>query len=95
MRTILIYSFVFLLTACAGNGNVVEEGVTDRDGVVDVCGDEPGMGECRDFRGETMNEELEFYPERTDQELDKEAELIREESPSAQEKTIPDMEGNP
>jgi len=88
----LLLSLILALTACAGNGDVVEERISDEDGVISVCGNQPGMAECRDARGETYEQELQYTPDESDRELAAEAETVRSEDPEALDRTITEME---
>lgn len=87
--------WVALLPACAGNTDVVGERVTvEPTGAVDVCGEGPGLAECRDYNNLTYSENLE-YKTPTDSEMEKEASKVRAESPEQLERTISELEQNP
>lgn len=94
MKRILLLACASMLTACAGTSQVEGERVTVDDGIVSVCGEGNGLPECRDYNGESYSEELE-YKEPTDEQMAKEAEKVRQESPQELEKTISEMESNP
>jgi len=95
MRRFLLLSLTLVLAACAGSGDVVEERFSDEDGVISVCGDQPGMAECRDARGETYDQELEYTPDESNKELAEEAATIRKEDPKELDHTITEMEQDP
>lgn len=99
MRLAIVVAMATLLGACGGTGDVQEERVTYENGMVDVCGNEPGMPECRDYNGETYSQELEFTTRETTEQADKrmakEAENIRSEDPKELEETISGMEDHP
>jgi hypothetical protein len=97
MKLIYLSAAILLLSACAGNGEVEGERVTVENGVVvDVCGEGDGLPECRDpATGETYSEELDRKKPPTDDQMSKEAAVIRQETPAELEKTISDMEHDP
>jgi len=99
MRLAIAVAMAAALGACGGTGDVQEERVSLDDGMVDVCGNEPGMPECRDYNGETYSQELEYTTTETtkqdNQEMAKEAEHIRSEDPRQLEETIKGMEEHP
>ena len=94
MKPIVLLTCVIALSACTGNGEVQGERVTVDDGIVSVCGEGDGLPECRDYNGETYSEELK-YKTPTDEQMEKEAAKVRQESPEELEKTITEMENNP
>ena len=94
MKPIIFLACASILTACTGTSEVEGERVTVDDGVVSVCGEGDGLPECRDYNGETYSEELK-YKTPTDEQMEKEAEKVRQESPQELEKTISEMESNP
>ena len=73
---------------------VVEERVTQENGLYDVCGEGAGLSPCRDVNGETYDEEVKgpsINSESTD-ELAAEAARIRHESPEQLQQTIGELE---
>jgi hypothetical protein len=95
MKLRFLLALMMLLSGCAGSGDVQEERVTVENGAVKVCGNEPGMSECRDYNGMTYTEELEYTPDESNEAMAKEAEHIRDETPEELETTITNMEHNP
>ncbi|MCP5122039.1 MAG: hypothetical protein H6984_06185 [Pseudomonadales bacterium] len=84
-----------VLTACAGNTEVVGERVTvEPSGVVDVCGEGDGLPECKDYNNLTYSENLEEKAP-TDTQMENEAAKVRAETPAQLEKTISELEQNP
>lgn len=94
MKAVVLIAASLVLTGCAGNSQVEGERVTVENGVVSVCGDGPGLSECRDFNGEPYSDELK-YKEPTDKQMEGEAAEIRKESPEELQKTISEMEQDP
>ncbi len=94
MRTAAVIVAMLMLSACAGNSEVEGERVTVEDGEVSLCGEGNGLPECRDFTGETYSEELK-YKVPSDDQMAKEAEKVRAESPEELDRTISEMEDNP
>jgi hypothetical protein len=81
------------ITSLAQSG-LVEERVTENNGVYEACGEGDGLSACRDINGQTYDEEVRgpsINEESTD-ELAAEASHIRHESPEELEQTISDME---
>lgn len=99
MRIGIVLAMAASLGACSGTTEVREERVTLDNGIVDVCGNGPGMPECRDYNGETYSQELEFNTTETTEQENKamatEAEHIRNEDPGELEETITGMEEHP
>jgi hypothetical protein len=83
-----------LITGCAGNSEVEGERVTVDNGIVNVCGEEHGLPECRDYNNLTYSENLK-YKAPTDKQMEKEAGKVRAESPQELERTISELEQNP
>ena len=95
MRLLLAALASVVLTACAGNTEVVGERVTvEPSGVVDVCGEGDGLPECKDYNNLTYSENLEEKAP-TDTQMEKEAAKVRAETPGQLEKTISELEQNP
>lgn len=73
---------------------VVEERISNENGIIETCGAGTGLSPCRDINGETYDEEVRgpsIDSESTD-ELAAEAARIRSESPKQLEHTISEME---
>ena len=71
------------LLGCDGS-NVVEERITDDNGVISACGQGGGLSACKSFQGATSNQQM------TD-----EANQIRNESPAEVEESIELLENTP
>jgi len=86
---------MLLSSGCAGGGQVYEERITERNGIEYACGEGPGLEECRDADGETYEQELNqdsnIGLEGTDQ-MEADAERIRNESPEEAEQTTEELE---
>ena len=86
---------MLLTSGCAGGGQVYEERITERNGIEYACGEGPGLEECRDADGETYEQELNqdgyIGLEGTDQ-LEADAQRIRNESPEEAEQTTEQLE---
>jgi hypothetical protein len=82
-----------MLAGCAG-GDIYEERVTYENGVARECGEGPGLQPCRDYNGETYAEETDpnYVGLDSNEDLEKSAAEIREESPEALERTIEGLE---
>ncbi len=81
------------ICACSELG-VVEERVTNDDGITRVCGEGDGLQACRDSNGETYAEEIkgpDIDTESTD-ELAAEVSRVRHETPEQLNQTISEME---
>ena len=100
MRSTLATVFTAMLLLGAGNlaraSDVVEEGAVDDDGIVEECGDGPGLSPCRDADGETWKhaDDPDYIKEDSTQQLDKSSAQIRNESPQELEKTIEQIEAD-
>jgi hypothetical protein len=73
---------------------LVEERISEENGLYEVCGEGPGLSPCRDINGQTYAEEVRgpsIDSESTD-ELAAEAARIRHESPEKLQQTIGEME---
>ena len=73
---------------------LVEERVTEHNGVVETCGEGAGLSPCRNMMGQTYEEEISgpSINEESTEELAEGAARIRHESPQELERTISDME---
>jgi hypothetical protein len=83
-----------LLFAADSFAQVVEERVTERNGMYERCGVGDGLNPCRDVNGETYEEEMgpaDVKAESNNQ-MAQEAARIRNESPQELEATIREME---
>lgn len=88
----ILYSLVSFADACIAQ--VVEERTTVHRGVVETCGEGPGIESCRDISGEDYDEEMsgpDFKTEE-DNKMAERAERIRNESPEELEETISELE---
>ena len=100
MRSTLATVFIAMLLLGAGNlaraSDVVEEEAVDDDGIVEECGDGPGLSPCRDAEGETWKhaDDPDYIKEDSTQQLDKSSAQIRNESPKELEKTIEQIEAD-
>jgi hypothetical protein len=83
-----------LLLSSPGFSQVVEERVTENNGMYQVCGEGDGLNPCRDVNGETYEEEMgpADVKAESNNEMAAEAARIRNESPQELEATIRDME---
>jgi hypothetical protein len=83
-----------LLLSSPGFSQVVEERVTENNGMYQVCGEGDGLNPCRDVNGETYEEEMgpADVKAESNNEIAAEAARIRNESPQELEATIRDME---
>jgi hypothetical protein len=86
---------LLLTSGCAGGGQIYEERITERNGIEYACGEGPGLEPCRDANGETYEQELNqdgyIGLEGTDQ-LEADAQRIRNESPEEAEQTTEQLE---
>jgi hypothetical protein len=83
-----------LLVSLSSQAQVVEERVTERNGMYTVCGNAEGMQPCRDRDGMTYEEEM-HGPDiqaESSEELAEQAARIRDESPEELEATITELE---
>lgn len=73
---------------------IVEERVTEENGVYSVCGEGDGLNPCRDVNGETYDEEIRGPAVKSESsgELAAEAAKLRNESPAEFEDSIEAME---
>jgi hypothetical protein len=94
MKAVVMIAASLILAGCAGNTQVEGERVTVDNGLVSVCGDGPGLPECRDYNGEPYSDELK-YKAPTDKQMEDEAAKIRQESPEELQKTVSEMEQDP
>ena len=83
-----------LCASTSALSQIVEERVTERNGVYEACGVGAGLGACRDVNGETYEEETGPRDVKllTDDKMAAEAARIRNESPAELEATITEME---
>lgn len=94
MRIICITVCALLITGCAGNSEVEGERVSEKNGIVHVCGEGHGLPECRDYNNLTYSENLK-YKAPTDKQMEDEASKLRAESPEELERSISELEQNP
>jgi hypothetical protein len=95
MKTQVSFFLLFqLLLSSPGFSQVVEERVTENNGMYQVCGEGDGLNPCRDVNGETYEEEMgpADVKAESNNEMAAEAARIRNESPQELEATIRDME---
>lgn len=82
------------LSPAWSQSGLVEERISDENGFIQACGEGDGLAPCRDYNGETYNEEVRgpsINSESTD-ELAAEAARIRHESPAQLQQTIGEVE---
>jgi hypothetical protein len=94
-RPVSILAVALILIAgyvCAED--VVEETTVDDDGVVEECGDGPGLQPCRDAGGETWKhaDDPDYIKVDSTQQLEQSSQQIRDESPKELEQTIEQIE---
>ncbi len=92
--TILIFLSQLLLVSVS-YAQVVEERVSERNGMYEVCGmGSDDLNPCRDVNGETYEEEMgpQDVQAESNNELAAEAARIRNESPQELEASITEME---
>ena len=84
---------VMLLGSCASDV-IEEETYVDPGGIVEECGDAPGLDPCRDAEGETWKhaDDPNYIKTDSTQQLEKSSAEIRDESPKELEKTIQQIE---
>lgn len=89
-KTLLL---VMLLGSCASD-IVEEETYVDPGGIVEECGDAPGLDACRDAEGETWKhaDDPNYIKADSTQQLEQSSAEIRNESPKELEKTIQQIE---
>jgi hypothetical protein len=92
-RTCLL-ALSLLCASSPGLSQIVEERVSERNGVYETCGVGEGLRACRDYNGETYEEEMGPRDVKllTDDKMAAEAAKIRNESPAELEATITAME---
>lgn len=81
-------------TSAWSQSGLVEERVTEENGLYETCGEGAGLSPCRDINGQTYDEEVRgpsIDSESTD-ELAAEAARIRHESPEQLQQTIGELE---
>lgn len=73
---------------------LVEERISNENGIIRTCGEGAGLSPCRDINGETYDEEVRgpSIDSESTEELAAEAAKIRHESPQELEQTIDDLE---
>lgn len=83
-----------LTTATSSQAQVVEERVTNENGVYRECGVGAGLDACRDVNGETYNEEIrgQNVESESSSELAEDAARLRNETPEEFEDSIETME---
>jgi hypothetical protein len=89
----IIVSTLLYLTACAG-GTVEGERIGVDNDVADVCGEAPGLAECRDVDGETFEQELDVNTTPnlgSDKQMEKQVDHLKHES---FEHEVEDLEGS-
>ncbi|PCJ35349.1 MAG: hypothetical protein COA75_10700 [Cellvibrionales bacterium] len=93
-------SYIVALLACLpfsqafSQSGLIEERITNENGIIHVCGRGGGLSACRDSNGETYDDEING-PSMDSESLDEltaEAAHIRNESPEELERTIRDLE---
>ena len=94
MRVLPNVVLLMMLVASCASDVVEEETVVDPGGIVEECGDGPGLDPCRDADGETYKHAVDPDYIKTDstQQLEKSSAEIRDESPKELEKTIQQIE---
>lgn len=95
MRPVSILAAVLILIAGYVRAeDVVEETTVDDDGIVEECGDGPGLQPCRDAEGETWKhaDDPNYIKLDSTQQLEQSSQQIRDESPKDLEKTIEQIE---
>lgn len=93
-RLTTLAALTALLASLPCQAQVVEERITERNGLYTVCGNGEGMQPCRDRNGMTYAEEM-HGPDiqaESSEELAEQAERIRNESPEELEATITELE---
>ena len=96
MRLPLNVAFVLMVLAGTARADdvVEEETAVEPGGVVETCGEGPGMNPCRDAEGETWKhaDDPNYVKLDSTQQLEQSAAQIRSESPKELEKTIQQIE---
>ena len=91
----LVISAAGCLSACSGSTGVSAERVETTDGTVSTCGTGPGLPPCRAADGETYQQELDLNTTPglgSNQQLDEEAETMRDASPSQVNQEVEELE---
>ena len=98
-RTPLLFALVIstasCLSACSGSTEVSAERVETTDGTASICGTGPGLPPCRAMDGETYQQELDLNTTPglgSDQQLEQEAETMRNASPSQVNQEVKQLE---
>lgn len=83
-----------LAVTVASQAQIVEERVTEENGIVTTCGEGGGLNPCRDVNGATYDEEIRgpSVKSETSSQLAEEAARLRNESPEEFEDSIEAME---
>ena len=95
MRVLSSVAFAAMLAASCAVADVEEEETyVDPGGIVEECGDAPGLNPCRDADGETWKkaDDPDYIKTDSTQQLEKSSAEIRAESPKELEKTIKQIE---
>ncbi len=94
MRVIGNAVLLMMLIASCASDVVEEETYVDPGGIVEECGDAPGLDPCRDADGETWKhaDDPNYIKTDSTQQLEKSSAEIRNESPKELEKTIQQIE---
>lgn len=84
----------FLPLQLQAQSGIVEERVTERNGIYESCGVGGGLSPCRDINGQTYDEEVRgpSINEESTEELAAEAARVRHENPEQLQQTISDLE---
>jgi len=91
----LVISAASCLSACSGSTEVSAERVETTDGTASICGTGPGLPPCRAIDGETYQQELDVNTTPglgSNQQLDEEAETMRNASPSQVNQEVKQLE---
>jgi hypothetical protein len=93
-RRIGLVAFCLLCASTSALSQIVEERVTENNGIYTACGVGEGLQACRDVNGETYEDETGPRDVKllTDDKMAAEAARIRNESPAELEATITEME---
>ena len=94
MRVLPNAALLVMLVASCASDIVEEETFVDPSGIVEECGDGPGLDPCRDADGETYKHAVDpnYIKEDSTQQLEQSSAEIRAESPKELEKTIQQIE---
>jgi hypothetical protein len=95
LRPVSVLAIALILTAGYVRAeDVVEETTVDDDGIVEECGDGPGLQPCRDADGETWKhaDDPNYIKVDSTQQLEQSSDQIRDESPKELEQTIQQIE---